>query len=224
MLFLLFLLITFIPAITGQHNYLCNFDTKFTSNSVGNWQTSTDSCQVKQSADDVGAVAWMGEIDPTTLSWTDYTIESTMQFDWSDGYVSMGIIFRANSIGNNWYEGGYYYSAIGTDDGGQFMNSEFNSNYYLKRNTISREFVPYTDYTIRIEVNGSSWTTIVDGQQISYTDSSFPSGSIGLRTSGTSATFKTLFISGVPTWSPTAAPSAAPTVIPSGYSSNSQSI
>merc|ERR1740123_922819 len=64
----------------------------------------------------------------------------------------------------------------------------------------------YRDYTLKVVVSDDSWTVYLDDQYMfEVEDSSFDAGSIGLRTYGVIAWFKTLYISGIPTAQPTAA-------------------
>ena len=205
----------------AQYNYLCDFDTKFTTNSVGQWSAyGSTPCQIAQlnRCDNCGSVAWLGDIDANTLSWTDYTIESTIALHGS-GNSWAGIIFRATEISDDWYGGSYYFASIvnqnffSTIQGDRVSNTKFSSGF-KELNGDYKKIDSYTDYTLRVEVSGNSWIVFIDEEQVtSGTDSEFSAGSIGLRTYGVAAAFKTLYITRTGTAASTA--TSAPTVQPS---------
>ena len=200
------MIVLFSKQSFAQYNYLCDFNTKFTTNS--NLFRNTSACEASylNSCGSCRGMAWLWDIETHTLSWGDYIIETTINL----GYVAgvgggAGIRFRATC-------GGYYYTSIKSfrwDPDGVF-NSKFSaSDGSTELNDAYKEIGVYIDYILRVEVSGNSWTVFVDGEQMtSVTDSEFSVGSIGLVSDNAVATFKTLYITRTDT-------TAAPTVQPS---------
>merc|ERR1712228_121018 len=172
-----------------------------------------------------GSVAWLGDIDRDSQSWTNYTIESTLQIQrQGSGNALAGIIFRVNSISDKW-NGGDYYSATITSQSSRGKKVSVNKffNGYSDLILVPWDIDSYVDYNLRVEVSGNSWIVYVDNVQVlTGSDSSFNAGSIGLRTYQTSALFRNLYVTRndlstttiQPTLTPSLCPSSNPTLSP----------
>eukprot|EP01084_Bolivina_argentea_P202159 345467_1 len=225
---IIFAVIPLFQLSYGQYNYLCDFNSNFTVNTIGNWVA--DGCSVTQNDNYItteGAVAWLGG-NTNTLSWTDYTIEAVINtpsayLNW--GYSS--IIFRAQQITNQPKEGKYYGATLGYGKSTGLFNVG-NLLYSLNGNTqIIDQINPSLngpnenqDYNLRIKVVGNSFDIYVDNVlQFTSTDNTYTYGSIGLRSTYAVTIFKSLYIT-FPTSSPTTnTPTSIPTTsIPTTYS------
>eukprot|EP01084_Bolivina_argentea_P094304 169538_1 len=213
-----------IQTIHSQYNYLCGFNTNFTTNqgvNTGNWEFNSTTCEVTQTSTTAnGAVAWLG-IKP----WTDYTIEAVINV--KNGIQTntiAAIIFRAQSISPTGSDIGEYYAATLI----YWNNYKFHA---IRYSTIGYNILKQLnngpcnydqDYLIKIEVSANTYTFYLDNNLIfSVDDTVYLSGSVGLRSSYTKAVFKTLYIT-FPTNAPTTyvptsitnSPSMLPTSVP----------
>eukprot|EP01084_Bolivina_argentea_P202160 345468_1 len=212
----------------SQYNYLCDFDTKFTVNTVGKWTFDSNSCHVTQTnyVTAWGAVAWIGN-NINTLKWTNYTIESvinTQETAAGEGYV--GIIFRAQKIDGYVEDYGDYYGTTLGYTGTLFKVANLRYNKepaaFTTLNKIGSTSGQHTtkneDHNLTIEVVGNSFTVYMDGvYAFTSKDTKYKSGSIGLRSTYARTTFKQLYITlptnttTPPTYSPTISTTISPT-------------
>eukprot|EP01084_Bolivina_argentea_P137961 242971_1 len=88
------------------YNYLCDYDNRFT-NVIGTWTPTL--CQVRQSDTSYGAIAWMGQLDSNSITWTDYIIESVINVK---SGVEAIIIMRTQTVSTQNDQGKYYEIAL----------------------------------------------------------------------------------------------------------------
>ena len=213
-----------ITHVASQYNFLCDYSSIFTTNGVGTW-TFSSLCEVDQLNAQTGndaSIIWLGEYSDS-IYWTDYFIESTMQFQKtqpiSNGLSvdtpAVGIMFRAKSLSEGYYLSTMYLNVVSNTSA--MANSRVDANNFVQIGDAKTEFYlqSYVDYTLRVNVSGNQWTFYLDnpdGEEITRirtadVTSAYSIGSIGFRTYRASAKFKTLFISGPGVkYPPTAAP------------------
>eukprot|EP01084_Bolivina_argentea_P044013 81038_1 len=198
---ILYLIHILFHTLNGQHNYLCEYNTKFTTNSVASWSWDSNTCYLSTNGcNSCGAVVWLADLLPESLLWTDYTIITDLKIN---SGIS-GVILRATDIATAWDSGKYYFVAIknsaDTVAFGEIHNT-FGFNVIKQTGTHSVWYNTY--YELKIIVTGNSFDVYLDNSFVyTATDDTFTVGSIGLRSYGSIVTFKTLNIT-LPTQSPT---------------------
>eukprot|EP01084_Bolivina_argentea_P021998 40856_1 len=196
----------------SQYNYLCD-SSAFSKNTIGSWNYDTTECSATGTGN--GAVTWLGQHN----DWIDYTVECTVRItSGSSNAQWAGIIFRAQSIGNNWDSGKYYaFFIVENGNSDSIVFARFNNNWNQIRQQ-SQTISQYTDYILKAKVSSTSITVYVNGQQKFVTsDSNYIYGSVGLRTYSATVKFTNLTITGIPTPQPTPSPSnptSYPTPVP----------
>eukprot|EP01084_Bolivina_argentea_P232379 391673_1 len=211
-------------AYITPYNYLCDYTNRFTS-IKGDWIIDTNNCWLLQN-DTIGEgnVAWLGDIDSTSLLWSNYKIEFTVNIP--NGTIDKfqaGIIFRATNVSTINNGGQHYYVDIRANTGIRFvrMDNGFNTleEYETVRNISMNE-----DYIIRIEAESNNFKIYLENKLIiTRSHSAYSAGSIGFRTYQAAAIYKNLriifqdnnnWISLDPTPAPTDMPTPAPTINP----------
>eukprot|EP01084_Bolivina_argentea_P045026 82872_1 len=98
----LFFFILTSDTLYGQNNYLCDFNSNFTTNTIGTWDFDSNLCSLSQTGSALstfGAVAWLGE-NTQTLLWNDYVIESVVNTYAANANTYLTINFSAKEITN----------------------------------------------------------------------------------------------------------------------------
>eukprot|EP01083_Nonionella_stella_P297067 1009058_1 len=211
-----------------KFNYFCDATARVTIVNL-QWEFYDASCWIRQSEGSMpSSMAWLGENDPTSKNWTDYTVE--LRFLIREGKDS-GLILRAQSVLPNLDAGDYFLVALATTGSLSIsrMNGAWNLLYLENVGLVTVN----TNYTLRAVVRENTFEVYLDNVfRFSYnvTNPSFiiPAGSVGVRAFQSSVDFYSLKISFEsdnrlytasptpdPTDIPTAAPSTPPTLSPS---------
>eukprot|EP01083_Nonionella_stella_P180309 642588_1 len=215
--------ITTNNAYQTPFNYLCDYENRFSVIS-GSWSIDTEKCWLSQTSNEGGNVVWLGDADPTSVEWIDYTIEFVVRLQSSDleSAAQAGLLFRALSVSSTNNDGQQYWVDIKKATGIRFRQADEGE---LKGNTNHDTIINWNeDYTIRVKVAANQFSIYLDNKHIlDETNSDYSNGSIGLRTHRCKAIFKRLRIifpntntriTLNPTSSPTRHPTTPPTVEP----------
>eukprot|EP01083_Nonionella_stella_P046090 123426_1 len=176
----------------NEFNYLCDADNRL-SITGGGWIFATDDCTV-QSTDSTESwnVVWLGG-DASSMNWTDYTLEAT--FTIQSGRA-VHLLFRTQSAVSEDDRDGYFLVLSQRDSKTRFGAwSGTSSNYIFDSTAWPWEF--NVRYTVRVEIIGTQFTFYRnDDFLFTSTDSiaTYLSGTIGLRTFDTIATFQSVRI------------------------------
>jgi hypothetical protein len=123
---------------------------------------------------------WIG----TRPSWTNYTISVPIRIDTGGG--NGGLTFRMQSVGRANDSGQMYYAGISTNQ----VILGIENNGWRQFGGSTATFAPGTFYTLQVVVAGSTLSVSVDGANtVTFTDSTFAFGSLGLRTFVVGMTF-----------------------------------
>eukprot|EP01083_Nonionella_stella_P318083 1160861_1 len=214
--------ITTDNAYATPFNYLCDYDNRFKMYD-GTWTIDPSTCWLRQTTDAAGgALVWLGDVDATSIQWTDYSIEIVVRLlatDHSTGHA--GVLFRALSVNGN-LNGGQQYLVDLQPDENAIRLSTIDDGITSEHQDTTETITIQNDYTIRVDVLGSTISVYLDGQhKFDHVLTQYTHGSIGLRTHRCDARFKSLRIM-FPnintriTLDPTASPTRYPTNIPTG--------
>eukprot|EP01084_Bolivina_argentea_P177070 306284_1 len=208
-----FIIILASDTLHGKYNYLCDFNSNFTTNTIGTWNFDSNLCTLSQTGSALstfGAVAWLGE-NTETLLWNDYVIESVVNTYTANANSYVAIIFRAQEITNQAQVGAYYAATLAAFDGTSgalfdvgTVRYKSGLGGYETLDTTSYTTLTNRDYTVRIEVSGNSFALYIDNNItpiFTSVDNTLTFGSIGFRVTYAKATFKSLYIT-LPTVAP----------------------
>eukprot|EP01083_Nonionella_stella_P180308 642585_1 len=215
--------ITTNNAYQTPFNYLCDYENRFSVIS-GSWSIDTEKCWLSQTSNEGGNVVWLGDADPTSVEWIDYTIEFVVRLQSSDleSAAQAGLLFRALSVSSTNNDGQQYWVDIKKATGIRFRQADEGE---LKGNTNHDTIINWNeDYTVRVKVVANTFSIYLNDRHVlDDTNSDYSYGSIGFRTHQCKATFKRLRIifpnsntriTLKPTSSPTRHPTAPPTIQP----------
>eukprot|EP01084_Bolivina_argentea_P005498 10356_1 len=199
-----------------KFNYLCDYANRFTE-MKGIWNIDDINCIITQTDDTLsGAVTWLGDIDTSSLNWTNYKVELILNLQ-TGGHA--GIILRAQSVSVTNNRGFYYHFAMHKDAQAIRMsmyNDSWNSLYTHDTNVSLN-----TDYILRVDVIDDTMNVYLNNAYVhTLTHTAYSKGSIGLRTYKSHVIFKSLKIAFLSdnylyTTNPTITPSIFPTNSPS---------
>eukprot|EP01084_Bolivina_argentea_P096014 172601_1 len=207
-------------------NYLCDYNNRFTV-IKGNWSIDETNCILTQhNISSRGAIVWLGDIDTSSLLWSNYKIEVIVNIlNGSGGQAN--ILFRAQTVSIT-NDGGQQYSVyplIGQGVRFAVFNDSWtpliDSNHAIEYNI---------DYILRVEATDDVFDVYFENEYI-YTvqHNGYKTGSVGLRTFESSVQFKSLritfptnkhLITVNPTMNPTNIPSHSPSYFPTNGPSN----
>ncbi|WP_370614580.1 family 78 glycoside hydrolase catalytic domain [Mumia qirimensis] len=119
---------------------------------------------------------WLADQAGAT-AWTDYTVETTFRITSQNA----SIVFRAKDANN-----GYMWQIRGDGVNQLAPHKRVNGAFtVLKTVPLPLALARDTDYRLKLEVNGETITTSIDGTVVdTTTDPTFASGAIGFRTGG----------------------------------------
>eukprot|EP01083_Nonionella_stella_P072343 194998_1 len=215
--------ITTNNAYQTPFNYLCDYENRFSVIS-GSWSIDTETCWLSQNTSEGGNVVWLGDNDPSSMEWTDYTIELVVNLQSSDleSAAQAGLLFRALSVSSTNNGGQQYWVDIKKSTGIRFRQAV--SGQVIGNTNHNTTINWNEDYTIRVKVAANQFSIYLDNKHIlDETNSDYSNGSIGIRTHRCKAIFKRLRIifpntntriTLDPTSSPTRHPTTPPTVEP----------
>eukprot|EP01083_Nonionella_stella_P058502 153178_1 len=211
--------ITSDNAYRTPFNYLCDYDNRFTVLS-GSWAIDKAKCWLSETSYEGGNVVWLGDKDPRSIEWTDYTIEFVVNIhNVSEPTAQAGLLLRALSVSKNNNQGQQYWVDIKKTTNAMRFRQANQGN--LTAGTTYTKDIHWEfnqDYTIRVEVVGSRLSVYLNHKyKFDEISSAYNHGSIGFRTHKCNATFKRLRIIFPNTNSrislnPTASPTQPPTV------------
>eukprot|EP01083_Nonionella_stella_P241549 843436_1 len=127
----------------------------------------------------------------SSMDWTDYTLEVTLSIQ---SGTSINLLFRTQSATDYGDRDGYFLSVAPTLNATDFGVFSENSTHYITKSTAWQwEF--NVIYTVRVEITGTQFIFYRNDEFLfTDSDSTFQSGTIGLRTSNTIATFQSVRI------------------------------
>ena len=206
-----------IQSLKADFDYNDNFDDGnsdgWTAN-LGSWWVSSGEYHTSAGIVSNGISTLNG------ANYTDCVIETQLRFTDSVGYEG-GIVFR-------YLDNSHYYAfQIGHEyDHMEIITYDAaNPDYgnYAKRAVIQTLFgnnsIPINlnvNYTLRIEIQGTNFKAYFNGQHVlSWTDSSYSSGLVGLRARNAGVAFDNFQVGSYPQPTPSPAPSPTPSPSPS---------
>eukprot|EP01084_Bolivina_argentea_P082205 148851_1 len=222
------LIITTNNSIENPFNYLCDYNNRFTDY-TGNWTYDPNTCYVTQNDYTIAiARTWMGDKDPTSLLWKDYSIEMHFMVTYEcPGTICFGlpdakIVFRQTSIGTERF---IYVETSNTGNALGFILSQNDTKISYQSSIIdvdgNNQAFTNQLYILRVDAYGDTFDIYINDQfQITHTDNRQPFGSIGLGTFTSTTQFQGLYItfpndgefySQSPSTSPTTDPTLEPT-------------
>eukprot|EP01084_Bolivina_argentea_P089355 161240_1 len=219
--------------VPNHFYYTCDTVNRFTA-IRGTWTMvdpgGTDPCWgLRQESDTLdGGVAWLGDKDPSSLSWTDYTVEVDIKVTDANSAGQAGIFVRAQSVCNSNDCGQQYWIGLITSYNELqmgIMNNGFTDIQTYDLSKIGYTIVTKQYYLLRVEVTGATFKVYFNNEHI-FTETrlslEYDTGSIALRTFDARARFRyfrVIFPSDnqLITVEPTAHPSLTPTITPTKY-------
>eukprot|EP01083_Nonionella_stella_P037912 103266_1 len=176
-------------------NYLCDADNRF-SITKGAWIFNTNDCTLQSNNDiDWWNAVWLGDEDPSSMNWTDITLEVTFSLQTGAGDITL--LFRTQSAASLDDRDGYFLALSEwypqSTAFGFFTGTT--KTYFTQSTTWQWEF--NVTYSVRIEILGSYFAFYRNDEFLfSSSDSNmtFVSGTIGLNTQKTIATFHSVRI------------------------------
>eukprot|EP01083_Nonionella_stella_P204060 744168_1 len=186
--------ITTSNAYQTPFNYLCDYKNRF-SVIHGSWSIDTETCWLSQNTSEGGNVVWLGDNDPSSMEWTDYTIELVVNLQSSDleSAAQAGLLFRALSVSSTNNGGQQYWVDIKKSTGIRFRQAV--SGQVIGNTNHNTTINWNEDYTIRVKVAANQFSIYLDNKHIlDETNSDYSNGSIGIRTHRCKAIFKRLRI------------------------------
>eukprot|EP01083_Nonionella_stella_P072342 194996_1 len=186
--------ITTNNAYQTPFNYLCDYENRFSVIS-GSWSIDTETCWLSQNTSEGGNVVWLGDNDPSSMEWTDYTIELVVNLQSSDleSAAQAGLLFRALSVSSTNNGGQQYWVDIKKSTGIRFRQAV--SGQVIGNTNHNTTINWNEDYTIRVKVAANQFSIYLDNKHIlDETNSDYSNGSIGIRTHRCKAIFKRLRI------------------------------
>eukprot|EP01083_Nonionella_stella_P103736 296529_1 len=185
--------ITTTNAYVSPFNYLCDYYSRFTVIS-GIWQWNASNCWLHINEPEVhGAIVWLGDKDHASRQWTDYKIELVVQLtSGTANEAQAGLLFRAQSVSTE-ENGGQQYLVDIKENTGVNLTKIDTALQIMHEHPEAIHFG--TDYSIRVEAFANKFDVYLQSKYIfTGTDTSYASGSIGLKVQNAVAIFKSLRI------------------------------